>query len=199
MIDREDYKEWIANNARNHSSRIILALDLEGESAPILFQVAESLVNKTAQYLCGVRFGRQTVLNLGPRMTRRLTRTFHRINLPCIIDDKLSDIGTTNAAIARSYYGMGFDAIIVNPSSGWEAGLEPVYELSHANGHGVILLVYMSHPGAKDTFGQRIVKDGRVKFQYEKYARRAVEWRSDGAVIGATRPGIIRKLNPVLD
>src|SRR5207244_2209296 len=88
--------------------------------------IQNNVLGQTGAYICGVRFGRQTVLNLGLSFTRRLTRRVHASGLPCVIDDKLSDIGPTNEAIARAYYRLGFDAIIVNPSSGWKGGLEPV-------------------------------------------------------------------------
>jgi orotidine-5'-phosphate decarboxylase len=196
----ESYRDWIKRSSTEHHTRVILALDLEGNAESELLEFGEALLNDTDDYLCGVRFGRQTVLNLGPSLTRRLTKRVHESGLPCIIDDKLSDIGPTNEAIARAYYRLGFDAIIVNPSSGWKGGLEPVFRLSHERGQGVIVLAYMSHPGASETFGQRVFNGGsrRPTYQYEKYARKAVEWDSDGVVVGATRPKIIRKLKPIL-
>lgn len=196
----EAYRDWIDGSSKERHTRVILALDLDGNAATELLELGEALLDDTDDYLCGVRFGRQTVLNLGTSLTRRLTKRVHESGLPCIIDDKLSDIGPTNEAITSAYYRLGFDAIIVNPSSGWKGGLEPVFRLSREGGQGVIVLAYMSHPGASETFGQRVFNRGsrNPTYQYEKYARKAVEWDSDGVVIGATRPKIIRKLKPIL-
>ncbi len=196
----EPYRDWIKHSSIDRRTRVVLALDLDGKAPSDLLEFGEALLDHTGAYVCGVRFGRQTVLNLGLSFTRRLTRRVHAGDLPCIIDDKLSDIGSTNEAIARAYYRLGFDAIIVNPSSGWKGGLEPVYRLSRKGGQGVIVLAYMSHPGAKETFGQRVFNGASRKptYQYEKYARKAVDWDSDGIVVGATRPNIIRKLKPIV-
>src|SRR5207247_11428782 len=116
--------------------------------------------------------------------------------LPCIIDDKLGDIDETNSAICRAYFSMGFDGIIVNPIAGWKGGLEPVFKIAQKEGKGVIVLVYMSNPGASDDFGQLVLRTprGRPRPQYEIFAERAEEWGADGAVEGATRPEIVRKV-----
>ncbi len=196
----QPYRNWIDRSSKEHRTRVILALDLDGKASVDLLRIGEALIDDTRDFVCGVRFGRQTVLNLGPKFTNRLTKRVHTSDQPCIIDDKLSDIGPTNTAITHAYYRLGFDAIIVNPSAGWKNGLQPVFQLSRAVGKGVIVLAYMSHPGANETFGQRVF-DGisrKPTYQYEKYARKAVEWGSDGVIVGATRPKIIRKLKPIL-
>jgi orotidine-5'-phosphate decarboxylase len=194
------YRDWIEDSSNERHTRVILALDLDGKPPVNLLRIGEGLIDDTRKFVCGVRFGRQTVLNLGLKFTSSLTKRVHTNGHPCIIDDKLSDIGPTNEAIARAYYHLGFDAIIVNPSSGWKNGLEPVFRLSHAGGQGVIVLAYMSHPGANETYGQRVFNGNSRKptYQYEKYARRALEWNSDGVVVGATRPKVIRNLKPIL-
>ncbi len=198
---QRNYREWVEHSSLEHSSRVVLALDLEAGPAARLFQKAKKLLDETTQYFCAVRFGRHTVLNLGTGQTRRLTSRVHQTGLPCIIDDKLSDIDSTNLEIAKAYYRLGFDAIIVNPSPGWEGGLQPVFQISHQTGRGVIVLVYMSNPGATETFGQKIA-NGRSRnmiYQYEMYAKKAVAWKADGAVVGATRPNVIRQVKPVLE
>jgi orotidine-5'-phosphate decarboxylase len=196
----QPYRDWIERSSKERRTRVVLALDLDGKPPSNLLRIGEGLIDDTREFVCGVRFGRQTVLNLGPKFTSTLTRRIHTSGQPCIIDDKLSDIGPTNEAIARAYFRLGFDAIIVNPSSGWKNGLEPVFRLSRAGGQGVIVLAYMSHPGANETYGQRVFNGNSRKptYQYEKYARRALEWDSDGVVVGATRPKVIRSLKPIL-
>jgi orotidine-5'-phosphate decarboxylase len=196
----KQYRDWIEDSSKERHTRVILALDLDGKPPGNLLRMGEKLIDDTREFVCGVRFGRQTVLNLGPKFTSSLTKRVHINGNPCIIDDKLSDIGPTNEAIARAYYRLGFDAIIVNPSSGWKNGLEPVFRLSHGGGQGVIVLAYMSHPGANETYGQRVFNGSSREptYQYEKYARRALDWNSDGVVVGATRPKVIRSLKLIL-
>jgi orotidine-5'-phosphate decarboxylase len=133
--------------------------------------------------------------------TRVLIKTGHDNDLPCIIDDKLGDIDETNFAIAQAYFGIGFDGIIVNPIVGWKGGLEPVFRIAQKEGKGVIVLVYMSNPGASDDFGQLVLESPRSKPrpQYEIFAERAQQWGADGAVVGATRPQIVKKVRSKLN
>ncbi len=190
------FRENILRASKNNFSRVILALDLQGAPSSKLLRMGKSLIETTAPYLCAIKLGRPTVLNLGMEKTRLLIKASHDNDLPCIIDDKLGDIDETNSAIAQAYFGMGFDGIIVNPIAGWKGGLEPVFKMARKEGKGVIVLVYMSHPGAKDDFGQLVLQNPRrePRPQYEIFAERAEEWGADGAVVGATRPEIVKKV-----
>ena len=158
------------------------------------------LIEKTAPYVCAVKLGRPTVLNLGTEKTRSLITASHANELPCIIDDKLGDIDEVNSAIAQAYFDLGFDSIIVNPIAGWKGGLEPVFTLAQKTGKGVIALVYMSNPGASDSFGQLVLRNsgGKPRPQYEIFAERAAEWRADGAVVGGNRPDIVKRVRAQL-
>ncbi len=196
-----DYKDWIERSSLDRCSRVILGLNIDdGHDPAKSLADAQKLLAHTSDYICAVRFGRQTVLNLGTSRTAKLASAIHRAGLPNIIDDKLSDIDVTNEAITRAYFHLGFDATIVNPSPGWKGGLQPVFRLAHSTGHGVIVLTYMSNPGARDTFGRKLDggPSGKPLYQYQVYANRAVEWEADGAVVGATRPKIIRSVKPIL-
>src|SRR2546425_9947472 len=90
--------------------------------------------------------------------TRTLIATSHANELPCIIDDKLGDIDETNSAISQAYFKLGFDSRIVNPIAGRKGGLEPVSTLAHKARKGVIVLVYMSSPGATESHGQLVLR-----------------------------------------
>lgn len=157
-------------------------------------------MERTAPYLCGVKLGRQTVLNLGTERTSTLIKQVHSNDLPCIIDDKLNDIDETNKAITQAYFNLGFDGIIVNPFVGWKGGLQPVFQLSHRHGKGVLVLVYMSHPGASGGYGQLVLENHgkKPRPQFELFAEKASRWKADGAVVGATRPDIVRKVRITL-
>lgn len=194
------FREEILRTSKNNFSRVILALDLQGSSSSNLLRLGRNLVEKTAPYLCAVKLGRPTVLNIGIDKTRALIKISHHNELPCIIDDKLGDVDKVNAAISQTYFEMGFDGIIVNPIAGWKGGLEPVFKTADKQGKGVIVLVYMSNPGASDGFGQLVIdKRGKTTPQYEIFAERAEDWGADGAVVGATRPEIVRKVRTKLN
>ena len=189
------FRKRILRASRNNFSRIILALDLHGASSTKLLRNGEMMVDRTAGYLCAVKMGRQTVLSLGPDATKRLIKNAHVNDLQCIIDDKLNDIDETNREISSAYFGMGFDGIIVNPIAGWKGGLEPVFKTAHSEGRGVIAVVYMSHPGAAESYSQFVSNShSKPRRQYEVFAERAEAWGADGVVVGATRPDIVRKV-----
>ncbi len=198
--DGSNFRENILSASKNNFSRIILALDLQGSSQSQLLRTGKKLVEKTAPYVCAIKLGRPTVLNLGMEKTRTLIATSHANELPCIIDDKLGDIDEVNLAISQAYFGLGFDGIIVNPIAGWKGGLEPVFKLAHDAGKGVIVLVYMSNPGATEAFGQLVLRNshGKPRPQYEIFAEKADQWGADGAVVGGNRPDIVKKVREKL-
>ncbi len=194
------YKEWISRSSAERRTRIILALDLDGASSKELFERSERLLRRTIGKFCAVKLGRQTVLNLGTVRTRHLTRIVHGEDIPCIIDDKLNDIGETNRAIAESYFRMGFDGLTANPFAGWRGSLQPLFQLAHEHRNGVILLAYMSHQGAAEGYGQKvIIGDKKTPIaQYRLFASNAVRWGADGVVVGATRPNVIREVKSIV-
>jgi orotidine-5'-phosphate decarboxylase len=116
------------------------------------------------------------------------------------MDCKVNDIGSTNEAIADYYYAAGFDALIANPFIGWEEGLEPIFRVAHKLLRGVILLVYMSHKGAGEGYGQTIYdpEKGEEIPQYVSFARKALKLDADGAIVGATYPEKIRQVYQIL-
>ena len=194
------FRENILSASKNNFSRIVLALDLQGSSQSQLLQTGKKLVEETSPYICAIKLGRQTVLNLGMQKTRILIAASHANELPSIIDDKLGDIDETNSAISQAYFELGFDAIIVNPIAGWKGGLEPVFKLAHNAGKGVIVLVYMSNPGATEAYGQLVLQNSHRKprRQYEIFAERADLWGADGVVVGGNRPEIVKKVREKL-
>src|SRR5438128_5433186 len=155
---------------------------------------ATHLSEQTRQSICSVKFGRQTIVSIGPERTSELLSKIRGYWFTTIIDDKLNDIDETNAAITKAYVNIGFDAITVNPFTGWKGGLEATFKLAHERGMGLLALVYMSHPGASEGYGQKILSNARSKktrLEFEIFAERAVKWKADGAVVGATRPSIV--------
>lgn len=198
---QKPFKEGILQSSRSKRSRIVLAIDVNDGPPRELTDRATDLIEQTRQSICAVKFGRQTILCIGPERTTDLLRKIHGNGLPTIIDDKLNDIDETNAAITRTYRNLGFDAITVNPFTGWKGGLDTTFKLAHERGMGLLALVYMSHPGASAGYGQKvlpIVRSKKTKLEFEVFAERAIEWKADGAVVGATRPNIVRKAKEIL-
>jgi len=152
-------------------------------------------------YVCAVKLNRQLLLPLGLfEGVQKILKLAREYGLPTIMDCKLNDVGHTNRIIAEYYFEAGFNAVTANPFIGWENGLQPVFKLAHKAGRGVILLVYMSHKGAKEGYGQTVLnnKTGSAVPQYILFAKKALMWKADGAVVGATSPDKIREAHNVL-
>jgi len=188
-------------SAKKAKSNIILALDLPPDKPSRLLSRSIQILESVHPYLCALKLNRQAVLPLGLfDGVQKIVNRAHDLGLPTIMDAKINDIGNTNRAIAEYYYKAGFDAVIASPFVGWEDGLQPVFEVAEQMKRGVIVLVYMSHKGAPEGYGQ-IVRDhmtGQLRPQYTVFAERALEWEADGAVVGATYPEKIREIHAVL-
>jgi len=190
--------------ARNKESNMVLNLDFpfeDPENRRILFSKAENVLNAVYPYICAVKFNHHLVLPLGTfGGVQELVKKAHEMGLMTIMDCKVNDIGSTNEVIAEYYYAAGFDALIANPFIGWEEGLKPVFDLAHRLDRGVILLVYMSHKGASEGYGQTIIdaETGQKIPQYVSFAKKALRHEADGAIVGATYPDKIREVHKIL-
>ena len=195
------FKLKMEKAAEKTGSNIVLAFDLPPDKPEKLFLKAEKLLEAVNSHICAVKFNRHLVLPLGLfGGVEKLIGQAKRYGLPTIMDCKINDIGNTNRIIAEHYFEAGFDAVIANPFIGWEEGVQPVFEMAKEMGRGVILLVYMSHKGAWDGYGQKVFveKTGQVVSQYRVFAQKALDWGADGAVVGATYPEKVRELYSVL-
>lgn len=194
----------MAENAKAKESNIVLALDFpfeKPENRQALYRKAEQVLDVVHPYVCAVKFNHHLVLPLGIfNGVQKLVKKAHEKGLLAIMDCKVNDIGSTNQVIAEYYYEAGFDALIANPFVGWEEGLKPVFEVAQKPRKGVILLVYMSHKGASEGYGQTVVdaETGHKTPQYIIFARKALKWAADGVVVGATYPEKIREVCAVL-
>ena len=197
-----NFKEKIAKTAKEKNSRIVLALDFPPEKPyRALLSKALQILDETQEYICAVKINRQLILPLGLfGETQKIISVAKDYGLPLIMDCKINDVGHTNQIIAEYYFEIGFDAVTANPFVGWEEGLKPVFEIAHKNGKGVILLVYMSHKGANEGYGQT-VKDAETENlmpQYKIFARKAIKWNADGIVVGATYPEKIAEIKQIV-
>ena len=188
------FKHLAKKAVEEKGSPIVLALDLAPEKPSKLMRKAVEVLEETAPYVCGLKVNFHLILPLGLSGVKPILDRAHQLGLFCLADPKLSDIGSTNEVAARYYFEAGFDALTASPLVGWEKGLAPVFELARGMGRGVVLLAYMSHPGALEVFDLKTLDEGtgRAEPLYARFARMALEWGADGVVVGATRPEIIR-------
>jgi len=146
--------EAAAGKAR---SNLVLALDLPPNTPEKLFANAKNLLETVQPHICAVKFNRHLILPLGLfDGVQQLLKQAQNYGLPTIMDCKINDIGNTNRIIAEHYFQAGFDAVIANFFVGWEEGLHPVFETADQMNRGIILLVYMSHKGAWEGYGQKV-------------------------------------------
>lgn len=188
-------------SSREQHSNLILALDPPLDRPRQLLSQSMKILKKVYPHVCAVKINRHLVLPLGLfDGVQKIIQLAHNQGLPTIMDCKINDIGSTNRVIAEYYYKAGFDAVTANPFVGWDEGLQPVFEVARQMGKGVILLVYMSHKGAGEGYGQ-IVLDSKTRkqvSQYHVFAEKALSWNADGAVVGATYPDKIKEVHTIL-
>jgi len=195
------FKLEIEHLMEERDSNLILALDISPDKPRHLLSQSMKILKKVHPHLCAVKINHHLVLPLGLfNGVQKVIQFAHDQGLPIIMDCKINDIGSTNRVIAEHYYKAGFDAVIANPFVGWDEGLQPVFEVARQMGRGVILLVYMSHKGAEEGYGQTVfnLKTKKQVSQYRVFAEKALSWSADGAVVGATYPDKIKEVHAIL-
>lgn len=207
-----EFLKRLWETSQNNKSRVVLALDLSTKLGMVnesdldrfrekLVEDALRVVEETYEHIVAIKINRQLILPLGlfDRL-QRVIKAAKSFKLPLIVDCKINDVGHTNLWIAQHYFAAGFDAVIANPFVGWKGGLDSVFELAHGKGKGVILLVYMSHPGSAEGYGQDVYDpdSGQKTAQYMVFAEKATRWKADGVVCGATFPDKIRDIHNAL-
>jgi len=194
------FSAQIQEAAERNRSKIVLALDLEGPEPQQLMIQSEKMIRHVSKYICAVKINRQLVLSLGLRGgVESIVKLSHDFSLPTIMDAKLNDVGHTNEFMAKSYFDAGFDAIIASPLVGWENGLDTVFSQARSRGKAVILLVYMSNPGAEVFYSMLGAHEsGGPKPVFELLSQMAVDWKANGAIVGATKPKIISRVRQLV-
>ncbi len=190
------FEEEIRKVSEVNGSRIVLALDLEDPNRDVLFRRSVDVLRETSKYVCAVKINRQLVLSLGLwNGVDSIVRVAHELSLPTIMDAKLNDVGHTNEFMARSYMDAGFDAIIASPVVGWEGGMDSVFKLAAARDKGLIMLTYMSNPGAEAFYSMRTAPSNEpARPVFELFTELAMKWKAQGLIVGAPRPVIIRRV-----
>jgi len=185
--------DWLESNSKKSGSRIILAADVGGPFEARLGKAA-SIVAAMRGRIVAVKVNWHLLLPFGVLGLRELVERCSEEELPLIADMKLNDIGATNVEAAETLFSNGFDALIANPFVGYKEGIEDLLTKSREMGKGVILLVYMSHNGARDGYGLKV----RGEPLYRNFARRTRRWGADGAVVSSKSPAIIREVRSML-
>lgn len=200
-IWKVSFRQKMGRSSKSMGSNIVLALDPLLDEPNRMLSRSIEILEAVHPFVCAVKINRQLVLPVGLfNEVQKVVSLIHDLGLLAIMDCKINDIGYTNHVIAECYYEAGFDAVIANPFVGWEEGLQPVFEVARQMDRGVILLVYMSHKGAKEGYGQKVhnPKTGKLAPQYLVFAKKALSWAADGAVVGATFPEKIREVHAIL-
>jgi orotidine-5'-phosphate decarboxylase len=195
------FREKIEASLKKKQSNIIIALDPVIVDRVALLKKSLEIVRDVAPYICAVKLNHHLILPLGLyNEVQKIVCLAHDLDLPMIMDCKINDIGNTNEIIARHYFEAGFDAVIAGSFVGWEDGLEPIFKLARKLNKGVILLVYMSHKGADEGYGQKVIdqETGETVPQYKLFASKVLKWGADGAVVGATFPDKVREVKSIL-
>lgn len=181
--------ERIATAAIEKKSPIVLALDPRPPGNQMLPELAARIICAVEHHICAVKMNFHIILPLSASEILRINKLVHSFGLQSIADIKLNDIETTNAVAVDHLIKMGFDAVIANPFIGRDA-LASLVQKAHKGDAGIIALVYMSHPEAKEGFGLKIQGRGLYKMFFE----RAVASGVDGIVVGATQDKILKEI-----
>ena len=186
------FEEKIVGASARNQTRTVLALDLEDPDPSRLLKRSMDVLRSVKDLICAIKINRQLILGLGLRaVADSIIKPANDFSIPTIMDAKLNDVGHTNEFMARTYFDAGFDAIIASPVAGWKEGLDKVFDAARSRKKGVLLLTYMSNPGAEAFYSLRADQGNGSIPVFEILTNRAVEWRADGLIVGATKPQII--------
>jgi|TARA_B110000014_G_scaffold264202_1_gene264052 orotidine-5'-phosphate decarboxylase len=174
------------------NSSIILANDY-GNNIPKLESKTIQNIKSLHEYLCGIKINFHLLLKLGKKEIQKINKTANDYGLQTIADIKLNDIGNTNLITIENLWELGFDAVIVNPIMGNQS-LKNLVKNAHKKSKGVISLCHMSAPEARAIYELNVVKQNSSKITplYQIFLDSAIKNNSDGIVVGATYPDIIK-------
>ena len=184
------FRNRMKNSSRK--SRIILANDLIDTNVNKLESKTIGNIRKLQEYICAIKLNFHVILPLSQSSLAKINKIAHDQGLQTIADIKLNDIGNTNEITIQRLWQCGFDSVIVNPIMGFE-NLENIVTSAHNDGHGVITLVHMSHPGAKLGYGLSVRDPTTRKMLklHELFLKWSISSNVDGIVVGATVPEIV--------
>ena len=184
------FRERIDICSYNKRSKVVLALDPLFRTD--LMEFVKTVIVLLEKYICAIKINFHLILPLSISQMSEINELIHSFQLQSIADVKLNDIPRTNEVAIDYLLKMGFDAVIVNPIVG-KGALQAAVDQAHKNSAGVIALIYMSHPGAKDGFNINIMN--RNTRMYKLFLEHAYECQVDGIVIGATQTNVLKEIS----
>jgi orotidine-5'-phosphate decarboxylase len=184
------FRERIDICSYNKKSKVVLALDPLFRTD--LMEFVKTVIVLLEKYVCAIKINFHLILPLSISQMSEINELIHSYQLQSIADIKLNDTPRTNEVAIDYLLKMGFDAVIVNPFVG-KGALQAAVDQAHKNSAGVIALIYMSHPGAKDGFNINIMN--RNTRMYKLFLEHAYECQVDGIVIGATQTNVLKEIS----
>jgi orotidine-5'-phosphate decarboxylase len=197
MVKLHSFRERIDNSSKYKNSQIVLSLDPSPRSD--LIEFVRAIITLLEKYICAIKINFHLILPLSISQITGINNLIHSFELQSIADIKLNDIISTNKIAIGYLLKMGFDAVIVNPLIGKNA-LQFAVDQAHEQNAGIIALIYMSHPGAKEGFGINVIKkakvnNNKVTTMYKVFLDYAYTSQVDGIVVGATQIDILKEIS----
>ena len=125
---------------------------------------------------------------------RDVVEAIHEGGCLALLDAKLTDIGSTNAAALHWIDEAGFDAVTFSPFPGFEDGSDAVYRWAEDREKGIFVLCRMSNPGGRDYQSKEVGGEPL----YLRLARDAFEHGSNGFVVGCTAPSELGEVREII-
>jgi orotidine-5'-phosphate decarboxylase len=125
---------------------------------------------------------------------KELVEAIHDGGCLALLDIKISDIGSTNAAGLYWIDKIGFDAVTFNPFPGYVNGSDAVYNWAREMEKGIFSLCRMSNPGAHDYMSQALGDDPL----YLKLATDAFNHGCNGFIVGSTATSELNEIRSII-
>jgi len=190
------FRDRISDCSTIKQTNIILAVDPLPRIG--LLEFAKKLIILLEKHICAVKVNFHLILPLSSSELAEVNDLIHSFGLQSIADIKLNDIPRTNAIAINYLLEMGFDAIIVNPFVG-KTALQSAVDQAHIRRGGILALIYMSHVGADEGFGLRVVKEqknkNRISNMYNVFLDYSYSSHVDGMIVGANQLHILNQIH----
>ena len=162
----------------------------DDKSVAKIAEYCKQMVEKTSGSCCAVKANLQFIFPFSLHHYREINRSIHAAGMVSILDIKLNDIGSSNAASIFWIKEAGFDALTFSPFAG---NVSEGIGLAHENGLGIFVLTLMSNPESK------YFMKGEVEGipAYRWISHQVAQARGDGVVVGATQKG--REIEEIRD
>ena len=199
-INLMTFSQKIRSIQKKKNSLLCIGLDPDRAKLPSVlrrdpngvYEFCKRIIEETCYVVCAYKLNLAFFEALGGRGWEILAKTIELLpkSVLTIGDGKRGDIGNTGEMYALALFReLRFDAATVNPYMGSDS----VAPFLKDPRKGAFVLVLTSNPGARDF---QYLKTRRHPL-YEHVARQAQSWNAldnCGLVVGATRPGELRRI-----